>query len=355
MRLLMVLIVALACLAEGPVAQQSSWPQFRGNPQLTGVTSSPVPSALKVIWTFDAGDAIESSAAIADGAVFIGSAAGELVALDLQSGAVRWRYRTTEIGESSPAVADGVVYIGDLSGVLHAVDVQSGKARWTFKTAGEIRSSPVVVGARVLIGSYDRFLYGLSVERGTVDWKVEFDGYVHATPAVADGVAYISGCDERFHGVRVADGKEVINVPIGAYMGASTALTGGAAYVGTFENEVIGIDMKSRKLLWEYRHPERRFPFYSSAAVSQGTVVLGGRDKMIHALDAKTGKARWTFMTNARVESSPAIAGTPRVRGVERRPSLCPRSVERRKAVGVRRRCGHHRIACDRRRPRRRG
>jgi outer membrane protein assembly factor BamB len=30
---------------------------------------------------------------------------------------------------------------------------------------------------------------------------------------------------------------------------------------------------------------------------------------MIHALDAKTGKARWTFTTSARVESSPAISG----------------------------------------------
>ena len=37
--------------------------------------------------------------------------------------------------------------------------------------------------------------------------------------------------------------------------------------------------------------------------------MLGGRDKMVHALDAKTGKAHWTFMTNARVESSPAIVG----------------------------------------------
>ena len=140
-------------------------------------------------------------------------------------------------------------------------------------------------------------------------WKVEFQGYVHATPAVVDGVAYISGCDETFRGIRVADGKEVLNVPIGAYMGASAAIAGGAAYVGTFENEVIGIDMKSRTVMWSYRHPERLFPYYSSAAFSQGRVVLGGRDKMVHALDAKTGKAHWTFMTNARVESSPAIVG----------------------------------------------
>ena len=237
--------------------QQTSWPQFRANPQLTGIAASPLAPALKVMWTFDAGEAIESSAAIVDGAVYVGSAAGELIALDFQTGAVRWRYKTAEIGESSPAVANGVVYVGDLTGTFHAVDAKTGKALWTFKTMGEIRSSPVVVGDRVLIGSYDRFLYALSVAKGTVAWKVEFQGYVHATPAVLDGVAYISGCDETFRGIRVADGREVLNVPIGAYMGASAALAGGAAYVGTFENEVIAIDMKARKVMWTYRHPER--------------------------------------------------------------------------------------------------
>lgn len=35
---------------------------------------------------------------------------------------------------------------------------------------------------------------------------------------------------------------------------------------------------------------------------------MGGRDKMVHGLDA-AGKGVWTFTTQARVESSPAIAG----------------------------------------------
>ena len=30
---------------------------------------------------------------------------------------------------------------------------------------------------------------------------------------------------------------------------------------------------------------------------------------MVHALDAATGKARWTYMTRARIDSSPAVAG----------------------------------------------
>jgi outer membrane protein assembly factor BamB len=30
---------------------------------------------------------------------------------------------------------------------------------------------------------------------------------------------------------------------------------------------------------------------------------------MVHALDAKTGKEAWTFVSNARIDSSPAISG----------------------------------------------
>ena len=66
----------------------------------------------------------------------------------------------------------------------------------------------------------------------------------------------------------------------------------------------------THKFKWRYKHPEREFPFYSSAAVAAGKVVVGGRDKMIHALDSKSGKALWTYMTRARVESSPAVAGS---------------------------------------------
>ena len=104
-------------------------------------------------------------------------------------------------------------------------------------------------------------------------------------------------------------GKERIATSATAYTGASVALVNNVAYFGTFDNQVLALDLGSRKVLWRYEHPDCKFPFYSSAAVVDGTVVLGGRDRMIHALDARTGQARWTHMTRARIDSSPAIAG----------------------------------------------
>src|SRR5688572_5028175 len=107
------------------------WPQFRGSPSLTGVSTAKPPAKPRVLWTYTAGDAIESSAAIAAGVVYVGVGNGELVALDLASGKLKWKYKAADlIGESSPAIADGVVYIGDLDGVVHAVNAADGKPLW---------------------------------------------------------------------------------------------------------------------------------------------------------------------------------------------------------------------------------
>src|SRR5687768_5773791 len=173
----------------------SSWPQFRGGPELSGVaTGTGLPHRLRPLWTFEAGEAVESSAAIAGGNVFVGTRAG-LIALDIATGKPRWTYKVGSlgIGESSPTVADGVVYVGDLDGSVHAVGAADGKARWSYKTGNEIKSSPVVVGKRVLIGSYDGNLYALDTGTGAVAWKVATEGPVHGTPAIADGIAYVTG------------------------------------------------------------------------------------------------------------------------------------------------------------------
>jgi outer membrane protein assembly factor BamB len=162
----------------------------------------------------------------------------------------------------------------------------------------------------MLIGSYDGMLYGLGLADGKQRWVVKTNNYVHGTPAVQEGIAYFAGCDEVFRAVRASDGKIVFEAPIGAYTGASVALDAGTAYFGTFDNEVLALDLKTHRFRWRYKHPEREFPFYSSAAVASGKVIVGGRDKMIHAIDAASGKAVWTYTTRARVESSPAVSGS---------------------------------------------
>ncbi|MFN0122834.1 MAG: PQQ-binding-like beta-propeller repeat protein [Blastocatellia bacterium] len=291
-------------------AHWGGWPQFRGDAALSGVSGSTMTATPKEIWTWEAGEPIESSAAIADNTVYVGSGAGELVALDFQTGKVKWKYLTTKdgIGESSPAVADGTVYIGDMAGTFHAVNAATGQKKWTFKSGSEIKSSPVITENKILIGSYDGILSCLNAATGAVLWKLVTDGPVHATPSVVNGVTFVSGCDAFFHAIRVADGREQFKVALPGQAGSSPAIMGQFAYFGLYENEVISVNLQTRRIGWHYQHPKRQFPYYSSPAVSGGKVVIGGRDKMVHCINATNGRALWTYATKARVESSPGIA-----------------------------------------------
>jgi len=304
----LLLVLSTSSLIKAQETPADNWSQFRGNPRLTGVSDSKVPTELKLLWTYEAGDSIESSAAIVGGTVFIGSQKGELVSLNLENGQVYWKYQTgSPIGESSPSYSNGVVYIGDLGGVLHAINASDGKGLWTFKTASEIKSSPVVVGDRVLIGSYDENLYCVSARNGSVIWKFKTNGPVHSTPSISSGMAFFAGCDEMFRAIRIADGKEAFSVSSDAYTGASPALRGNSAFYGTFNNEVLMVSLMAHRVGWRYEHPQRKFPYYSSVAVTTTTVVVGGRDKLVHGISI-SGKGIWNFATRARVESSPAIA-----------------------------------------------
>jgi eukaryotic-like serine/threonine-protein kinase len=289
--------------------QRDDWPMFRGSSALTGITAVKLPQPLKLRWSFQAKDSIESSAAIVGGTVYVGSMDSSLYAINLATGKLNWRYVTSgAVEESSPCVCNGMVFVGDLDGILHAVDAATGKARWTIKAEGEIKSSPNCVGNRVYFGSYDQNLYCISAATGTLIWKFATDGPVHCTPAIDKGLVYVSGCDETFRAIDTATGKQRFSVPLGAYAGASAAIYEEHAYVGTFGNEVLGLDLLKNVIQWTYKHPTRNFPFYSSAAVAGNCVVLGGRDKMVHCLDRSTGKEIWSFGTRARVESSPLIS-----------------------------------------------
>jgi len=60
-------VVALALQVSLPAQAPAtdSWAQFRGNPKLTGIAATTTPAAPTVRWTYDAGEAFDSSPAIA--------------------------------------------------------------------------------------------------------------------------------------------------------------------------------------------------------------------------------------------------------------------------------------------------
>ena len=307
------ILIAALCITCGvssvSASEKGQWTHWRGNAQQTGVAQGTLPDKLRPLWTFQIPEGIESSAAIAEGTVFIGGLDGFLYALSLESGQVKWKYKAEEEIKSSPSYRQGVIYFGDEMGTFHALDAATGKARWTFKTEGGITSSANFAGSRVLFGSYDNFLYCLNIADGSLAWKLETGGYVHATPGIYEGFVTVTGCDATLRIIRISDGEQAGQVDLGGYVASSPAILGDRAYFGSFENEVLCVDLKQQHIQWAYQNPKREFPYYSSPAVNDQAVVIGGRDKLLHALNPRTGEELWNFPTKARVESSPVIVG----------------------------------------------
>jgi outer membrane protein assembly factor BamB len=54
-----------------------------------------------------------------------------------------------------------VLYVGCDDGYLYALDISTGAQRWRYKTGGAIRSQILVAGDLVYFGSLDHRVYAL--------------------------------------------------------------------------------------------------------------------------------------------------------------------------------------------------
>jgi outer membrane protein assembly factor BamB len=287
----------------------SDWLIFRGNPGQTGIAQCVLPEKLELLWEFKAKDGIENAVAVAKGVVYVGSYDQNLYALDLHTGKEKWRYKAGPF-KAPPGVHDGCVYIGDLDGLFHCVDAATGIKKWTYDTSAEISSGANFDRDAVLFGCGDETLYCL--RSGKEKWKFKVPGGpVMGSPAIIGNRTFAAGCDSNLHVIDLDTGKEVSTpLELNGQIGATVAVTGDQLYVGTMSNQVLAIDWKKPAIAWTFEPAQRAQPFFSSAAVTDTMVLVGGRDKSLHALDRKTGKEIWSFPTHGRVDSSPVVAGS---------------------------------------------
>ncbi|MHC4426661.1 MAG: outer membrane protein assembly factor BamB family protein [Planctomycetota bacterium] len=306
---------------EATVWNGGNWPMFHGGQGLLGRAPGTLPDSLTVVWKFKTDDQIKSSPAIVDGLVFIGSSDANMYAIDLEDGHQVWAYKTPDAIEATPCVAEGSVYVGCSDGFLYALDAKTGSFKWKYETEGEILGaanwtrSPDGRSLWILVGSYDNRLHCVDSTSGKAVWTYETDNYINGSPAVDDQKTVFGGCDALIHVVSLADGSEVAQIDSGSYIAASAAFLEGQVYVGNYDNMFIRADIAAGKIVWEYAGSDS--PFFSSPAIGEDVVVVGGRDKRVHCIGRDDGKVVWTFQTLGEVDSSPVICGDKVVVGSE--------------------------------------
>jgi outer membrane protein assembly factor BamB len=137
-------------------------------------------------WRSSAGD-VATSLAIAGGAVGAINRRGELVALDLDRGALRWR-RRVGISRLAPLAVDGAFLVAAGDSILR-IDAADGRAAARWRLPFAIVGWQHVNGVLVLAGA-DSALARLDPETFTVAWRSELDAPVLGPVGVRGDTAW---------------------------------------------------------------------------------------------------------------------------------------------------------------------
>ena len=123
---------------------------FRGALNHTGTVTTVPAKGVGLSWSYTTGNYVESSPAVVNGRVYVGSDDGKVYCLNATTGARLWSYTTGGPVKSSPAVADGRVYVGSDDYNVYALNATTGARLWSYTTGNRIlTSSPAVTSERV--------------------------------------------------------------------------------------------------------------------------------------------------------------------------------------------------------------
>jgi alcohol dehydrogenase (cytochrome c) len=197
---------------------------------------------------------------------------------------------------ATPVVAGGVVYLQDMNSNVYALDLKTGAQRWRaqFSDVNQGPDGVTVVGDRVY-GGTDTSVFALSTATGKLLWTQRIvkplEQFMNIAPQVANGVVYAATIGEppgghgRLYAMSAQTGKMLwtFNTIKAPWPHPSLDAGGGAWYTPSVSGNVI---------YWGIANP---LPWGGTRKYPDGAAFGGAAlytDSLL-ALNATTGKLLW--------------------------------------------------------------
>lgn len=197
-------------------------------------------------------------------------------------------------------LVSGLFLIG--TGRSPAVETsQSATAGWKIKF-DESGSSPVIADGVLYIGSADGAVYALDPATGETKWR--FQTGESLSPAASGGQIITvpkatSAVDQMVAGIKAAEKQKEQGI---RRVDMTPAVENGTVFVGSGDHSFYAIDAATGKRKWSYdigyamaSSSNSSFPV-PPPVVKDGTLYFATGDGL-HAIDALTGKRKWLFET----------------------------------------------------------
>lgn len=223
---------------------------------------------------------------------------GGVIALDVETGTVDWRYGETGgyTTFTEPTLADGIYVgfgddaFGSESGSLHALDLD-GEERFSIETAS-IYDPPVVADGTVFVAGDDQRVRAVDPDAGDECWTTEIDDVGEpASPSIVavtdDWLAVTEGETLRTLEVETGEVRWQFAGEAHAITAEESAYDDAAPlFVGTDEG-VTRVDEDA--VTWD----QDLGPAPTVYGTRRGTLFVG-HEQTLYGLDPEEGSARWT-------------------------------------------------------------
>jgi outer membrane protein assembly factor BamB len=212
----------------------------------------------------------------------------EVIAVDADTGSVRWSRNTGEPGAetlgSSLLVSESIVVAGDYA--LFGFDATSGEPKWRFDPADGYGAGLYLGEARdgvAFAGSPAGRLYAVNVLTGRLIWSAK------ATVDAGVGAAAVTVFQPIVAGDSVVAGYTTFSHP----------MTGG----------IVAVDRGSGRERWRREFPQAApgaaTGFGGGPVISGNLIAAGSGDGRIYGFDCSSGQSRWVLPGVIRPDGRP--------------------------------------------------
>jgi len=249
------------------------------------------------LWQFEgaAGQYVEGGA-IGGGFFVIGNSDGNVYALDVESGALRWVFETGHRVWATPLIVSDTVYVGSMDRHFYALDLSNGEVQWDFLAEGAFAGTPALRGDTLYVGAFDDILYALDANSGAERWRFAGQNWFWGGPVVHDDVVYVVDVNGNAYAVDAETGDQIwykaLEQPVRA--GPAIAEDGSALFVGSQDGDLHALDTADGFVVWS-REGEGQVlsrPVVSDAVVYEARILGPQR---IRALHVENGRDLWAY------------------------------------------------------------
>jgi outer membrane protein assembly factor BamB len=249
--------------------------------------------------------------------VFVGSPGGHVYAFEAMSGKLVWKHRGGGMFKGSACLYENRLYIGNTDDLLRCIDAATGELVWSHDTGRDLDSSPCVVGGRLYIAGENGHVRCMDPRTGRVIWRRFVGGIGPGTvpgsngsetsPAVADGEVYAATYDGILFCIDANTGAVRWKASTGDDTDASPVIHDEFVYAAAEEKApyLYCFARENGRTVWRY--DGNPGGYYSTPAIADGRIWIGGEDRRLHCVDARSGKQIWTFKTGGGVWCSPCV------------------------------------------------